>query len=163
MNRSPLSFREKLRRLAALLLVAATGAALAFFPGNDTDGFVSCPLQDTCGIPCLLCGGTRALQALLAGDWARAVYLNWLAFPVGLASAAWMFHWLREILIGQRIPIRIICRPRHFLILAAALFALWGFHIHDALATPKPELLNTQALGFRIFQFRMSESGLGIK
>jgi hypothetical protein len=151
MKNQPLSPGEKRRRIAALLGLAAALGAMAFFPFPFA-GLISCPLRGTWGIPCLLCGATRALHALLTGDWPRALYLNGLAFPVAFGASALMFHWLREIFTGQRIPIRIVCRTRHFLFLAAALVTLWGIHLYGALATPKPELLNRGALGFRIWE-----------
>src|SRR5438132_6270866 len=43
------------------------------------------PFHASCGaiigLPCIFCGMTRALHLLLNGDFAGAIYFNWLAFP----------------------------------------------------------------------------------
>src|SRR6059058_6626673 len=43
------------------------------------------PFHTSCGaitgLPCIFCGMTRALHLLLNGDFAGAIYFNWLAFP----------------------------------------------------------------------------------
>ena len=79
-----LSPRGCVRRLIAvvtlatiLLLVRATDPVVAgtWLPFHTSCGAVT-------GLPCIFCGMTRALHFLLKGDFARALYFNWLAFPL---------------------------------------------------------------------------------
>lgn len=51
-----------------------------------------CPFHWLTGYPCPSCGGTRAVLALLQGDWQRALLLNpgLLLLLAGIAAyAAW--------------------------------------------------------------------------
>ena len=41
----------------------------------------TCAFKGATGLPCALCGGSRATQAALRGDFARACYLNMAALP----------------------------------------------------------------------------------
>jgi len=61
----------------------------------------SCPLYQTLGLPCAGCGMTRAMRFVLTGQFARAYFLNPLAFVIvfyGLYSA--FFRYIK----GKPVP-----------------------------------------------------------
>jgi len=82
-------------RLTAMLLaaLAAGGAALVFFFDPTTHHFYPvCQFHRLTGLNCPGCGMTRALYALLHGDFVTALQDNALlviAIPVGLARGGW--------------------------------------------------------------------------
>jgi len=104
-----------------------------------------CGLHAMTGLPCPLCGGTRAVRATLQGDWGSAVYLNALAFPAVLAAVALLLVLLIESVSARRlINWRLLPdRAARFVPLLVALGILWWVpHTFLALARPKPELVN---------------------
>lgn len=52
--------------------------------GHLHTGIAFCPFKKITGIPCPACGTTRALLALLHGQWIQALQLNPLALPAAL-------------------------------------------------------------------------------
>jgi hypothetical protein len=84
--------------LAALqdpwLLAALSGASVlllaAAFPLWGAAWRVVCPLRALTGIPCPTCYGTRAMLALLTGDWQAALRLNPLVALGGMGLAAFV-------------------------------------------------------------------------
>lgn len=70
------------RGLAWTLLLA--GAAQATLVSAGWPGW-PCPFQQTLGLPCPGCGLSRALLALLRGDWQAAFAIHPFVFPM-LAS-----------------------------------------------------------------------------
>ncbi len=74
--------------------IAAAGVLLALavvyrFPPEAYGFYPSCPFLTWLHVECPGCGSTRALHALLHGDWAEAAARNAL-FPAWfLAAAAW--------------------------------------------------------------------------
>jgi hypothetical protein len=94
--------------LAASLSVLAAGAAsLDLLRGGDAGGgrtVTVCSFRTRTGLPCLGCGGTRALARMSRGDWRGALAANplgayagaglWLLVAGGAAAAAsgrWTF------------------------------------------------------------------------
>lgn len=82
-----------MRPLGALL-AAASGLALAAGPSAldwlragapDTAAPVVCSFKAATGLPCLGCGGTRALARMARGDWRGAVQANPLGAFGGLS------------------------------------------------------------------------------
>jgi hypothetical protein len=77
--------------LAAAVLAVAGGPVVGFLP-------VGCAFRAITGMPCPTCGATRAVLALLQGEWYAALRFNplltvtligWLAWlPYGLATGA---------------------------------------------------------------------------
>jgi hypothetical protein len=61
-----------------------------------------CPLHAATGWPCPGCGTTRAIEALLAGDWSAALALNPLACAA-LAGVA-IFDLYAAIVLLGRLP-----------------------------------------------------------
>ncbi|CAN5605558.1 hypothetical protein BH20VER3_BH20VER3_01660 [soil metagenome] len=137
------------KKWRALYLIALPSVllALAFIPpGRFSHGW---PFPTSCGVvtglPCIFCGTTRAVHYLLQGDFERALYFNWLAYP--LVTAALMLALLNalELLCARNFLSRL---PRPHLTrkslggLAAGLLLLWGFQIYLAVSRHKSELLN---------------------
>ena len=52
-----------------------------------------CGLRLLTGLPCPLCGGTRALAAVARFDWWAALTLNPLACLAGVGLAVWSLVW----------------------------------------------------------------------
>lgn len=97
----PLVKQPKTAALALLsLLLAGAGLALlyAFDPSAAGNYFPKCPSYWWFGVYCPGCGITRALHALLHGQWAQAFAYNPLAIlvaPLLLWMAfkpAWIYH-----------------------------------------------------------------------
>ncbi|PKO14504.1 hypothetical protein CVU37_14450 [candidate division BRC1 bacterium HGW-BRC1-1] len=78
-------------RLAALaaLSVLVVAAALDFFGLTNQRIISTCPMLHLTGLPCPLCGMTRAFAALSAGRVAQAVSFNFAAPALFLAVVAW--------------------------------------------------------------------------
>ena len=144
---SRLGPREKRRRIINLALLPAALAALFFVaPGTLPKWF---PFATSCGaitgLPCIFCGTTRALHHLLHGEFGRALYFNWLAFPlVAVALALFLVHAL-ELVLDRRLLAHL---PRVRLTRASlgALFAglvlLWCLQVYLAVSQQKTDLLN---------------------
>jgi len=108
-----------------------------------------CPFFQLSGLPCLFCGGTRATQALLRGQWEQAFYYNWLAFPAVLGVVVLMLLWSIELYRGHRL----FRWEGHWLWRSPTLWLFgvmgmvsWSWHIYQAITIPKQELLNQQAI-----------------
>jgi len=125
-----------------LLLVAVALSARIPHPPALT---MPCGFHALTGLPCLFCGGTRAVRAVLSGQWELALYLNPIAYPAVLAALLLASLFFCEAVLGialwnsgpwaQR-----LCRLAPLLIVAG--LAWWAWHVVSALKTPKPELVN---------------------
>lgn len=87
--------RDRIGLLVAPTAVAASGvlgiAALAALDRVDVSVLPPCPFLALTGLWCPLCGGTRAMEALVAGDVAAAWGLNLLVvIAVPLVVAEWV-------------------------------------------------------------------------
>jgi hypothetical protein len=71
--------------LAAVAGVVVLNELIGWWRG--TGGAVLCAFRVATGAPCPGCGGTRAILAMLRGDFAGAVRLNPLVFVVAAAAA----------------------------------------------------------------------------
>jgi uncharacterized protein DUF2752 len=138
---------ERKRRVAWLALLPATLAALTFVePGSLPQWF---PFAASCGaitgLPCIFCGTTRALHHLLHGEFGRALYYNWLAFPLLAAALTLFLVNALELLLGRNLLSRL---PRVRLAgaslggLFAGLVLLWCLQVYLAVSQHKTELLN---------------------
>jgi len=66
-------------------------AVLMVFPPSQYSIYPGCPLRTLTGLACPLCGGTRALAALLGGRGAEAIHRNLMVVilaPFALAAVA---------------------------------------------------------------------------
>ena len=82
----PLLPHERALRVGLALALLLALVALAWLQprGKSFLPGLPCGFHAVTGLPCPLCGGTRAAHAILSGDFARANSLNPLAYP-GLA------------------------------------------------------------------------------
>ncbi len=142
-----LSPNETKNRLLLLGLLPAGLLLLRSLSPIGLPGWI--PFSTSCGaitgLPCIFCGMTRALHFLLRGDFSRALYFNWLAFPAGGVLGAVLLVMLVEVVSGRNLLVR-LPRP-HFTWrrvngLLAGLFLLWGLQVYLAVSQHKHELLN---------------------
>jgi hypothetical protein len=131
---------------AAIIVALLVGAALLpLAPPSRFPGLPTCVFKSATGLPCPFCGGTRATQALLRGDLARALYLNVAALPavITFVAAALVLGW--EAMRGRAVgdwdaQLR---RLRSLLpVLAALLCVYWFVHLMNALRSRKAELVD---------------------
>src|SRR5438067_4371273 len=107
------------------------------------------PFHASCGaitgLPCIFCGMTRALHLLLNGDFAGAIYFNWLAFP--FVAVLIFLITLFAIEMAQRRVIWRLCAVlpmtrRRLTVLGLGLLLLWAWQAYLAVSHHKHELLN---------------------
>lgn len=75
--------------------LAAAGLAVARFAPDEAFHHLTCPFKALTALPCLTCGGTRAMRALARLDLGTAFTMNPLVALVGLAAALYVLHALR--------------------------------------------------------------------
>jgi hypothetical protein len=119
--------------LAAAVISLLAGAVL--FPSEFLHAAPECPLHRWSSFYCAGCGTTRAIVALLGGDWAAALRYNVLfmlslalAIPVLCAAAA---RSLKEKRLSAPFPLRpfavpVLCVGILFMILRNLPFAPWS-------------------------------------
>jgi len=75
---------------AGVTLFAVLTAVLAS-PMIDSIGWLArpCSLRSATGLPCLACGGTRAVQAMATGQWLVALKFNPLVVVGVWAAVIW--------------------------------------------------------------------------
>jgi hypothetical protein len=107
------------RRTRDLRVVGAglLGAAITW-PLLPAHPPVACPLRDTTGVPCPLCGMTRACVAAVQGDLGSSLAFNPAGFLVIVAAVVALLRpqWLTRV----RAPVWIV---------VAAFAALWVWNI----------------------------------
>lgn len=109
---------------------AVAGAVLKLLPGCVP----VCPLKSWTGIPCLTCGGVRALRALLAGEAAVALRLQPLLTLLAFGAMAWIVYGLAAPLLRlPRFRVRLARREKFLLAAVAAILAAgnWVYLIVD--------------------------------
>lgn len=145
--------RETQFRVFAIAAITTSAALLrAFDPVNAHPWFpLSCGAMT--GLPCIFCGTTRALHYLLNGDFSRALYFNWIAFPVaalalvvGLIAGCEVI--LRQRLVGLR-TVRVT--PRAIALALVVLAVAWSFQVWLAVSQQKTELLNPRGPLYALF------------
>ena len=88
---------DKLKKLLIFSAVAAAIFALAVF------GIYRCPLDHMLGIPCPMCGITRALSALLKGDIYGAFYYHPLWPAAVLAVFLYILYYFGVIKVSKKV------------------------------------------------------------
>ncbi len=149
-----LSPRQLWLRLAA---VTAMGMAALALRAIDPVTLSWLPLRTSCGavtgLPCIFCGITRALHHLLNGQFARALYFNWLAFVVVALALILAGNFTAEIFLRRRLfrfP-SVQFTPRFAAIAGISIFALWIFQVTLAVSMHKHELLNPSGPLYALF------------
>lgn len=112
------------------------------------------------GLPCPLCGGTRALTALLEGEIGRSLVLNPLALAA-VAGAVGISLWLvGEAFTGRRWRLRGGPSPDRMMPwLLAVLGLFWAYHVAAAVLVPKRELLDAGGWVWRVFPMPSDSGG----
>lgn len=107
------------------------------------------PLPTSCGaitgLPCLFCGMTRALHFLANGEFSRALYFNWLAFPIAAGLVLIGALFCAELFLRRRLRLfapRIRVTGRAALSTASLVASLWLLQVYLAISQHKTELLN---------------------
>jgi hypothetical protein len=153
---------RKVRAIVVLALLAVL-AGVAVIPWNSPVfpfGLQTCALKGATGLPCPLCGGTRATHALLHGDFARAAYLNMAAFP-----ALALFVTVAVVLAAEALRGRMLIQWTAILrrwrpvwaVLALVFFLYWVVHLIDAVRVVKPELVDLRNPIARLICQRFSD------
>ena len=119
--------------LSALFL---TGAAALAVPMSrlPSSWAPRCLLKAWTGVPCLTCGGVRALNALLSGHVAAAFRLQPLLTMLALAAVAWIGYAVAGVLFGlPRMRVQATRREWRLLVAGSAALALanWVYLIAD--------------------------------
>ena len=93
------------------ILCAAAATLLAKIPERLLPIPLRCPFRALTGLPCLTCGGTRAMAALARGDLQAALSFNPLVSLTALALVAFACasSWQR---LTRRSVLRIDLTPR---------------------------------------------------
>ena len=142
------------------MIIALLGGAafLPLAPAPAFPNFSVCVFKSATGLPCPLCGGTRAAQAVLQGDLSRALYLNPAALPAVVAIAAIVLVLVWEAFRGRAADWNLLRgQLRSLLPLLVALLCLyWFVHLAGALKGPKPELVDLGNPFARVIQERFS-------
>jgi len=97
---------------------------------------------------------TRALHFLLNGDFARALYFNWLAFPLVAGIICVSVLLALEIALQRKLLDLYLVMPissRQLAIILAILTALWSTQAYLAVSQRKRELLNPRGPLYALF------------
>ena len=148
MSSPPLRLDQRKPRavMAAFIIVLLVGLTLVpLAPPLALPGLPTCAFKSATGLPCPFCGGTRAAQALLRGEFSRALYLNVAALPavVAFVAAALVLGW--EAFFGRSLGDwnALPGKLRSLLpVMVVLICAYWLVHVADALRGPKPELVD---------------------
>jgi hypothetical protein len=140
------SFEKRWRTFHLAFLTAALFALAFLRPGSLPRWF---PFPTSCGavtgLPCIFCGTTRAVYHLLHGDFARALYYNWLAYPLVAGALVLALTNALELLYSRNLLVRIprpgLTRAR-WCAVAASFVLLWCLQVYLAISQHKTELLN---------------------
>ena len=152
MQESKLDRTQRAWRL--LLGVAAISALFALkWINPESGGLLSSEpmVQRVFGLPCPFCGMTRGTHALMNADLARMWYLNMATLPVILVGVFTAVIWIIESARGVVVARWESCMQwalKHWWLGAVLFFGFWVLHLALALMTPKPELLQPEALLF---------------
>lgn len=143
----PLSQPARRARTVYLLLCPVVLLVLDSVPPGSLPAWM--PFATSCGaltgLPCIFCGTTRAIHHLLHGEFALALYFNWLSYPFLAGAVALFLASALELCSGRNFLSR-APRPqltrRSFATLAAGFVLLWCLQVFLAVTQHKTELLN---------------------
>ena len=135
---TPLLGALRLSRLEASLLFTAAGAMLAcaiLFPSEFLRAAPDCPIHRWTSFYCASCGTTRAIVALLGGDWMSALRYNVLFMSLlALSIPAFCISCARSLREGRlslllpprQFAIPVLCVAILFMIVRNLPFAPWN-------------------------------------
>ncbi len=83
-----------------LLLFAALGLGLARLFPDLTYRLAHCPVRDTTGVPCLTCGGTHSIVAIMRGDFVEALVAN----PLISLGTVFLLIWAVFAIVATVLP-----------------------------------------------------------
>jgi Protein of unknown function (DUF2752) len=116
------------------------------------------PFHTSCGaitgLPCIFCGMTRALHLLLSGDFARAIYFNWLAIPFLAVFLFLIGLFALEVAkrrVIWRLRVLLPMTPRRLTVIGLGLLLLWTSQAYLAVSQHKHELLNSRGPLYALF------------
>ncbi|MFF0518588.1 DUF2752 domain-containing protein [Actinomadura nitritigenes] len=115
---------DRHRRLRAVAVAGLVAGALMAVFGLPPIA-VHSPLR-LVGMVCPLCGGTRAVQALMRGDVATAWHYNPLAFAVVPGALLVLVRWGAGLATGRWVNVRVLRPAAVWVVAAAAVAALWA-------------------------------------
>lgn len=147
--RLPLKPEQKWIRLISVLAILGF-VAYAWLLNPAAKGVSFSGFKNIVGLPCPLCGGTRATHYLLAGNLPQVLYYNWLAIPSVLGAVFLISLFSLELITNKKLVIIPKPSKRFFILTIFLLVAVWGYHVYDALSNNKTELLNLQGLYFQL-------------
>jgi hypothetical protein len=139
-----LSHRERGWRIALCITAILTGIWLVFMPPALKTGGHFCGFHAATGLPCGLCGGTRALRAASAGNLREALTYNAAALPAVSLAGMLLLFLAAEGISGRplisRMPPRV---QRMFLLAGFAVFVVWSvLHAGITFQNRHPQLVN---------------------
>jgi hypothetical protein len=144
-KRTRLSGDESWSRLAFIVGIGLCAALLKMLDPLTAQRWLPLSCGAVTGVPCIFCGTTRAVHYLLNGDFSRAVYFNWIAFPLAALVLSAIAISACEVVAQTRFirfaTVRVT--PRAIGIALAALSLVWGFQVWLAISQHKTELLNS--------------------
>lgn len=138
---------EKRWRAFYLLLLPGVLLPFALLPPDSVPHWF--PFAISCGavtgLPCIFCGVTRAIYHLLHADFGRALYYNWLAYPILAGALTLALTTALELFTSRnlltRLP-RLRLTPARCGVLTAGFVLLWCLQVYLAVSQHKSELLN---------------------
>lgn len=142
MNREtqpPLMPHERAVRWVVLGVMVLGLAILAAKAAAWPVPVLPCGFRALSGLPCAMCGGTRAASALVKGDWKQALEWNAMAVPLLAAMAIAALLCSIELIRGRAlIDWNLLQKwPARFLIPGLGLLLVWwAFHVRAALENP---------------------------
>ena len=86
----------RLQAAAGIAAFLVLGVWMQSFPPARYSFYPWCPVHALTGLLCPGCGGTRAVAALVAGQWGEAMRQNALIvvlFPLAVVFAAMQVYW----------------------------------------------------------------------
>jgi hypothetical protein len=94
------------------------------------------------------------MHHLLNGNFAAALYYNWLAFPILAVALLLSALFLAELIVGKKLltigrPIRV--SPQMLAFGFAIMLSLWSLQVYLAVSQHKTELLNPSGLLYAFF------------
>jgi len=155
-SHAPLRASEQKLRAVCIGAAVLSFVGLRFFEPSHIPAWL--PIHPSCGaitgLPCLFCGLTRAIHHLLQGNFAAALYYNWLALPISAGAVLLAAIFTAELIANKKmlqIHVRFCFTPRSVAIAGAVLLSLWLLQVYLAISQDKRELLNPSGPLYALF------------